>query len=219
MTMLSVRREVGEFRKRYKWMALFVSLVFSALIGRMFMLQVAEHERWAAEARNNIEKRIRLPATRGLIHDVNGKVVAGNRASYNVLLTPQYVSAKEEAQIASLMGLTDAERRDLHQKLAAVPPRRRTHLIQMFTDPDVLQPTRITRGFSHQLLKAARRIPGTAESINPHPGPQYVWEATVDLETPSGYDFSENTDRVQERVAQFATLIAVDSYARVESDT
>ena len=93
------------------------------------------------------------------------------------------------------------------------------HLIEMFIDPDVLQLTRITRGFSHQLLKAARRIPGVAESIDPHPGPQYVWEATVDLQTSSGYDFSENADRVQERVAQFATLIAVDSYARVESDT
>ena len=90
---------------------------------------------------------------------------------------------------------------------------------EMFTDPNVLQLTRNTRGFSHELLKATRRTPGALESISPNPGPQYLWEATVDLQTPAGYDFDENADRVQERVAQFATLIAVDSYARIESGT
>jgi penicillin-binding protein 2 len=152
MTMLSVRREVGEFRKRYKWMALFVSLVFAGLFGRLVMLQVIENERWALEARNNIEKRIRLPATRGLVHDVHGKVVAGNRASYNVLMTPQFVTLKEEGQIGGLMGLTEIERRDLHQRLADVPARRRTHLIQVFTD--------ITRDQYAALAMHKRELPG-----------------------------------------------------------
>src|SRR4051794_22705747 len=89
MTLLSVRREVGEFRKRYKWMALAVFLSLGGVLVRLFQLQIIEHDRWAAEAERNITKRIRLPATRGLIRDTNGKVIASNRPSFNVFLTPQ----------------------------------------------------------------------------------------------------------------------------------
>jgi hypothetical protein len=78
---------------------------------------------------------------------------------------------------------------------------------EVFTHPNALQLTRITRGFSHQLLAATLRRPGDPELINPHPGLQYVWQATVDLQT----------DSVQERVAEFATLIAIESYFNVEA--
>ena len=88
---------------------------------------------------------------------------------------------------------------------------------EVFTHPNALQLTRITRGFSHQLLAATLRRPGDPELINPHPGLQYVWQATVDLQTDSGYDFESNADSVQERVAEFATLIAIESYLNVEA--
>ena len=48
MTMLSVRREVGEFRKRYKWMVLAVLLSFGVLVVRLVVLQLVEYDRWAA---------------------------------------------------------------------------------------------------------------------------------------------------------------------------
>ena len=35
MVMLSQRREVGEFRKRYKWFVLIAFLVFGGLLGRV----------------------------------------------------------------------------------------------------------------------------------------------------------------------------------------
>jgi hypothetical protein len=34
---------------------------------------------------------------------------------------------------------------------------------------------------------------------------------------PSGYDFRENADRVQQHVAQFATLVAVEAYTNIGS--
>ena len=90
---------------------------------------------------------------------------------------------------------------------------------EVFTHPNALQLTRITRSFSHQRLAATHRTPGESDPVNPHPGPQYVWEAKVDLETSSGYDFHENADRVQQHVAQFATLIAVEAYTNIGSDS
>ena len=104
MTLLSVRRELGEFRKRYKWMALCVLLSMSGIVARLVHLQLVEHRRWAAEAERNIMKRIRLPATRGLIRDSQGKIVANNRPAYNVYLTPQLLDRRHIEMFCKLMG-------------------------------------------------------------------------------------------------------------------
>ena len=63
MSLLSVRREVGEFKKRYKWMALVVLLTFGGLLGRMIQLQLVEYDHYAQVARENITRTITLPAT------------------------------------------------------------------------------------------------------------------------------------------------------------
>ena len=76
MTLLSQRREVGEFKKRYKWMALFAAVLFTGLVIRAFQMEVVEYQHWADIALENITKTIQLPATRGIIHDDHGRVRA-----------------------------------------------------------------------------------------------------------------------------------------------
>ena len=61
MNLLSVRREVGEFKKRYKWMALVVVLAFTILLGRMIQLQIVEYDHYSEIARENITRTITLP--------------------------------------------------------------------------------------------------------------------------------------------------------------
>lgn len=66
-----------------------------------------------------------------------------------------------------------------------------------------LQPTRITSGFDHVLMKG--------------PAPrQYVWQARVDLMTDAGYDFAENVPSVQELVKKYAVLIGVDTFQNMD---
>mgnify|MGYP001794140568 CR=1 FL=1 len=134
--LLSPRREVGEFRKRYKWMGLVVFLVFGGLIAWMGVLQVAQGEDWQAASRENITRTIRLPATRGLIRDVRGRVIAENRPSYVVYVTPQLLQEGDRTRIEELMSLDEAARARFRERLDAVPPRRRTHQIPMFRDID-----------------------------------------------------------------------------------
>ncbi|MEM1415051.1 MAG: penicillin-binding protein 2 [Myxococcota bacterium] len=132
--LLSPRREVGEFRKRYKWMALVVLLVFGGLIAWVGVLQLAQGGDWKAAARENITKTIRLPATRGLIRDVRGRVIAENRPSYVVYVTPQLLPDADRERVEELMGLGEEARARFQERLAAVPRRRRTHQILMFRD-------------------------------------------------------------------------------------
>lgn len=134
MSLLSVRREVGEFKKRYKWMALVVICAFAVLLARMIQLQLVEHDHYAGLARENITRTITLPATRGLIRDSEGQVVATNRAAYNVYLTPQYLADTDLPRIAELMGMDAEARRALATRIAEVPAPRRAHQIRVFTD-------------------------------------------------------------------------------------
>ncbi len=134
MNLLSPRRELGEFKKRYKWMALFVLATFGFLLLWVAKLQIVEREQWAAAARANITKTVVLPPTRGVIRDARGRVIASNRPRYEVYVTPQLVRPQDVELFSQLMGFDEEQRRAFEERLAAVPPRRRTHQIMMFAD-------------------------------------------------------------------------------------
>lgn len=152
MNLLSVRREVGEFRKRYKWMALVVVVSFSVVLVRLLQLQVLEHSEWRAEARRNITRKVRLPATRGVLRDAEGRVLAANRPSYDVYMTPQLLDADDLKRIAELMQLDAPAQHELRKRLDAIPRHRRNHLIEMFTD--------VTRDQFAALKTHQRELPG-----------------------------------------------------------
>jgi hypothetical protein len=75
----------------------------------------------------------------------------------------------------------------------------------VFNNVAVLQATRITRGFTHQLLK------GRSEFR------EYVWQVTVDLVTDKGYNFGGNIERVQQSVADWGLVTGMDVYTIVKS--
>ncbi|MCE2466797.1 MAG: penicillin-binding protein 2 [Caldilineaceae bacterium] len=68
-------------------MALIVLL--GLLIGRLYQLQVRQHEKHAADADANRLRTIEIPAPRGLIFDRNGELLARNRPSYQLAIVPE----------------------------------------------------------------------------------------------------------------------------------
>ena len=136
MITLSQRREVGEFRKRYRWMALFVVLVFGGIVIRVAQVQLFQRDRWSGIAQQNITKTLELPATRGVIRDIAGRVVASNRPSYDVYATPRLLQEADVDRIASLMGLSAEDRDALRTRMEELPPNRRTHQLELYSDID-----------------------------------------------------------------------------------
>lgn len=88
MTFVKAQREVGEFRKRFRWIVLFVLLSFLVLLGRLFYLQVIQYEDYRRLALDNIIRTYEQPAVRGTIRDARGRVLATNRPSHNLFITP-----------------------------------------------------------------------------------------------------------------------------------
>lgn len=120
MTLLVQRSDVGEFRRRYRWLVLFVICIFLVLAGRLVQLQLIEGDLHNAEARRNIVGEITLATTRGVIRDGFGKVLAANRPSYNVYVVPADIDMdKTWPRVAKLMGLDDAEKAELVKRILA----------------------------------------------------------------------------------------------------
>ena len=159
MTMLSVRREVGEFRKRYKWMALAVLCSMGVVVGRLVQLQIFQYELWADEATNNISKHLRLPASRGILRDTTGKIIATNRPSYDLYGTPTLLDAASIETIVRLMGWGDTQRADFLARLSRVSERRRSHLVELYKD--------ITRDQSAAIETHKRELPGIQLVVTP----------------------------------------------------
>jgi penicillin-binding protein 2 len=87
-SLLVPRSDIGEFRKRYKWMALSALLAFAVVASRLFQLQVLDGAEYSTVAHENIIRRVVLPTTRGVIRDATGKVLASSRPSYDVEIVP-----------------------------------------------------------------------------------------------------------------------------------
>src|SRR5258706_13604616 len=86
--LLVPRSDVSEFRKRYRWMALIAFLAFTAVVVRLFHLQIVKGAEYAQTAHENVIRRLPIPTTRGIVRDAYGKVLASSRPSFNVLIVP-----------------------------------------------------------------------------------------------------------------------------------
>jgi penicillin-binding protein 2 len=63
-------------------------VLFLIYAGRLFSLQVLQYSDWLAKSDENRTHEINLPATRGMVYDRNGFILARNIPSYNVVITP-----------------------------------------------------------------------------------------------------------------------------------
>ncbi|MEN6394654.1 MAG: hypothetical protein ABFD53_12680, partial [Anaerolineaceae bacterium] len=72
---------------RVLFTAVVIGIVFIIYLGRLFFLQILESSTWIAQAEDNRSLTINTPATRGIVYDRRGTILARNIASYNVVIT------------------------------------------------------------------------------------------------------------------------------------
>lgn len=77
--------------------ALFVALSVFMLGARLFYLQITSNEHYTTLSRDNRVRIVPTPPTRGLIYDRNLKLLANNKPSYQIEITPVQVDDIEQA--------------------------------------------------------------------------------------------------------------------------
>ncbi len=169
MAILVQRSDVGEFRRRYRWLVLFVLFAFASFVVRLFILQVVEGELHDAEARRNIIGESRLATTRGVIRDAHGQVLASNRPSYNVHVVPDQLKLDEIwEEVARLMALSDVESKELRERIEEIQKKggnraKQQTLLRVDVDRDVVAALETHRGE----LPGVRVVPSPVRSF-PH---------------------------------------------------
>lgn len=118
MRFLTNQGETSEFRRRYRWMLSICSIAFGILAFRLFYLQIVRGGHYEVESENNFVRTVELPSTRGIVRDRAGRVIAENRPSYNVYVTPQFFDEKRGLpRLADYLGLGPEEARALGERI------------------------------------------------------------------------------------------------------
>jgi penicillin-binding protein 2 len=105
----NIRNEIKPMRIVVFWIV--IGVVFLVFVARLFLLQVVQGADWSAKAAENSTDELNLPALRGLIYDRNGRILAHNVASYNVVVNaaglPDDPGATQEIfrQLSTLIGM------------------------------------------------------------------------------------------------------------------
>jgi len=90
-TLKNPQQELRVFRMRSLLAVLVVICLTGLLGGRLFYLQVVQHEVYSTRSEKNRVRVEPLPPTRGLIYDRNGVLLAENRPTYNLTLVRERV--------------------------------------------------------------------------------------------------------------------------------
>ncbi len=121
MSFFAQRADTSEFRKRFRWVALFMVLSFLGILGRLFQLQILEGPENHALAVENVVRKVTLATTRGRIVDKNGKVLADSRASYNLYVVPKDLDMTVTwPKLSTYLSLQQEERLRLEDKLRKI---------------------------------------------------------------------------------------------------
>jgi len=84
-------------RWRLQFLAVLILAGLTALVGRLWFVQVAHGPEWTAKIRGSSEATVRIPSVRGEIRDRNGTTLVQNRASYEVdFYLPEMVKGYRE---------------------------------------------------------------------------------------------------------------------------
>src|SRR5678815_2140302 len=114
--------ELPEMRRRAKSFAFIVVVVFLAIAGRLFYLQVIEGESFYRLTSDNIVRTEILPAVRGEIRDRKGKKLATVRPSYNVYVTPRLLTSENFARLRTVLGMNGDEALDVWERMQGPSP-------------------------------------------------------------------------------------------------
>src|SRR5690606_16169534 len=163
MTSLVQRSDVGEFRKKYRWLVLFVLASFGVFVVRLAILQIVRGDLHEAQARRNIVGERKLATTRGVIRDSQGKVLAANRPAYNVHVVPERLDLEETwPRMVAMMNLSPGEAEALREKIKKIKEEGGNRAKQQ-----VLIKVDVHRDAVAALETHARSLPGVA--VTPAP--------------------------------------------------
>ena len=112
-------REQRMFIRRAWFAGALMVLAALAVLGRLYYLQIIRQHYYEVLSLDNGVRTVPIPAARGLILDRNGEVIASNRPTFDLELTPDEVPALE-AELEHLVRLGLLQQADLPELIRTI---------------------------------------------------------------------------------------------------
>ena len=111
-------------RRRLVLAAVFSIVLLSVVLGRLYVLQIVEHEHFSTLSDSNRIRIKALPPTRGLIYDRHGVVMADNLPAYRLEIVREQVSDLESTlqQLKQYVDYSEQDLKRFQQSLARRRP-------------------------------------------------------------------------------------------------
>ncbi len=120
-------QERRTFQLRAVLAFLLVLIAMSALVSRMYFLQIVEHDRYSSISdKNRIQLKPEKP-TRGLIFDRSGVLIADNKPSYSVTVLKEEMGGDLQNIVQRVGAIIDLSARDLERFNKRLKRRRRPY--------------------------------------------------------------------------------------------
>lgn len=99
--------------------ALICLLMLAGLFFRLAWLQILDYKHFADLSENNRIRLMELPPTRGLIYDRNGVILAENKPTFHLEITPEQVEDMEAtlAGLSEIVAISDSEMERFREQL------------------------------------------------------------------------------------------------------
>ena len=107
-------------------------MLFSVLAVSFWILQVAQHEKYAELAENNNQRTLALRAPRGVVFDRNGSVLVENRHSFSISIVREHTTDLNRTVrlLASVLGFEERAVREIVDRHRREPTYRPITIIQ-----------------------------------------------------------------------------------------
>ena len=123
-TIHSFPKDTGsEFRHRVYAIMAIVALAFVLLVGRLWVLQMLQGERFTFLSEKNRIRLKKVPGTRGMVFDDRGNLLVDSRPSFDLLFVPEDADNPPETlrQLARFLGWQEQDLMALHPKSEWTP--------------------------------------------------------------------------------------------------
>lgn len=99
------------FQASIKILQVIIALGFLILIGRIFHLQILDHETYEPLSRQNSLRMEVVNPARGLIYDRNGTILVENQPIYSITITPSKFDEENISKLAHILRVKEEELR------------------------------------------------------------------------------------------------------------
>lgn len=112
-----IHKVITYYSGKLKLFFVVITLLFIAIISRLYSIQILQGEYYTQKAENNFLDTIRIPAKRGNIYDRHGTLLARNLAAFNLYLIPKFLDQDTAKFIISKLHLSDKQRDRIKEAL------------------------------------------------------------------------------------------------------